>query len=94
AVQGPLDVDKRGGAVSFTVESIHPHDISTIVDSRGVAIRAGHHCAQLLMRELGVPATNRASFYIYNHTGEVDVLVAALHEAKEVFRRDDSRAAV
>ena len=93
-VHGPLDVEKRGGAVSFTVDGIHPHDISTIVDQYGVAIRAGHHCAQLLMRRLQVPATNRASFYIYNHPGEVDALVDALDHAFRIFHRAESRTAV
>ena len=93
-VHGPHDVEVRGGAVSFEVEGIHPHDISTIVDAYGVAIRAGHHCAQLLMRHLEVPATNRASFYIYNEEREVDALVAALDEAKRVFGRVESRTAV
>lgn len=93
-VHGPLDADKRGGAVSFTVDGIHPHDISTIVDQYGVAIRAGHHCAQLLMRRLEVPATNRASFYIYNHPGEIDALVEALDHAFRIFHRAESRTAV
>ena len=93
-VHGPLDVEKRGGAVSFTVDGIHPHDISTIVDQYGVAIRAGHHCAQLLMRRLEVPATNRASFYIYNHTGEVEALIDALDHAFRIFHRAESRTAV
>ena len=93
-VHGPHDVEVRGGAVSFEVEGVHPHDISTIVDAYGVAIRAGHHCAQLLMRHLSVPATNRASFYIYNEEREVDALVAALNEAKRVFGYVESRTAV
>jgi cysteine desulfurase/selenocysteine lyase len=91
---GPLDVARRGGAVSFTVPGVHPHDVSTVLDSHGVAIRAGHHCAQLLMRRLGVPATNRASFYIYNEPAEVDVLVDAVQHAIRVFSRDDARTAV
>ncbi len=93
-VHGPHDVAIRGGAVSFTVEGVHPHDISTIVDGYGVAIRAGHHCAQLLMRHLREPATNRASFYVYNEEREVDLLVEALNEAKRVFGRVESRTAV
>ena len=91
---GPMDPDLRGGVVAFSVEDVHPHDVATIVDQFGVAIRAGHHCAQLLARRLGVPATNRASFYLYNESREVDVLVDALKEAIEVFGRGDSRAAV
>ncbi len=94
AIHGPLDPSKRGGAVSFTLPGVHPHDVSTIVDSYGVAIRAGHHCAQLLMRRLGVPATNRASLYIYNQEQEIDRLVDALHEASRIFARADTRTAV
>ena len=94
SIQGPLDASKRGGAVSFTIEGVHPHDVSTIVDSFGIAIRAGHHCAQLLMRKLELPATNRASFYIYNTRAEVDALVAAIKEAQKVFDRAGTRTAV
>ncbi|MGI8926255.1 MAG: cysteine desulfurase [Tepidiformaceae bacterium] len=93
-LQGPLRVEDRGGAVSFTLEGVHPHDVSTVLDSRGIAIRAGHHCAQLLMRRLGVPATNRASFYIYNEAREIDLLVDAVDEARKVFTGDGARAAV
>lgn len=93
-VHGPLDPARRGGAVSFSVPGVHPHDVSTIVDSYGVAIRAGHHCAQLLMRRLKVPATNRASLYIYNQESEIDALVDALHEATRIFASADSRTAV
>lgn len=93
-IHGPREVEDRGGAVSFSVRDVHPHDVSTILDSYGVAIRAGHHCAQLLMRRLEVPATNRASFYIYNEPAEVDVLVEAVHHAIRVFSRDDARTAV
>jgi len=91
---GPAKVEDRSGLVSFELESAHPHDVSTIVDAYGVAIRAGHHCAQLLMRRLAVPATNRASFSIYNTPGEVDVLVEALNHVVEVFSDGDRRAAV
>ncbi|MBI2765621.1 MAG: cysteine desulfurase [Chloroflexi bacterium] len=94
SLHGPTDVRDRGGAVSFAIDGIHPHDVSTIVDGYGVAIRAGHHCAQLLMRCLNVPATSRASFYIYNSQAEVDVLVEALKQAVEVFSRGDARTAV
>lgn len=93
-VHGPQDAAIRGGAVSFAIDGLHPHDVSTIVDSYGVAIRAGHHCAQLLMRRLQVPATSRASFYIYNDTSEVDALVEALEHAKKVFSIDSARTAV
>jgi len=84
-VHGPSDVDQRGGAISFNVADVHPHDLATIVDQEGVCIRAGHHCAQPLMRRLGVPATARASLYIYNTREDVDVLMGALEQAKEWF---------
>jgi len=93
-IHGPRKLEDRGGVVSFTVDGAHPHDVSTILDGHGVAIRAGHHCAQLLMRRLSVPATNRASFYIYNTEQEVDALVAALRHVQEVFGDADTRTAV
>jgi cysteine desulfurase/selenocysteine lyase len=84
-VFGPKDVAVRGGAVSFWYKEVHPHDLATIVNEEGVAIRAGHHCNQLVMRRYGVPATARASFYVYNTVEEVDVLVEALAKAEGVF---------
>jgi cysteine desulfurase/selenocysteine lyase len=76
----------KGAIFSFTMEGpAHPHDISTIIDRKGVAVRAGHHCAQPLMKRLGVPATCRASFGLYNTTEEVDVLVEALQLCRELF---------
>ena len=84
-VYGPDNIDFRGGVVSFTLADIHPHDLATILDQQGVAIRAGHHCARPLMRVLDVPATARASFYVYNTAAEVDSLVEALHEARRIF---------
>ena len=84
-IQGPLDAQIRGSAISFTDKNIHPHDISTFLDSRGIAIRAGHHCAQPLMRALGKVATARASFYIYNDTDDVDALVDALDDMRKYF---------
>ena len=84
-VYGPNDTALRGGAVSFTLADIHPHDLATILDQSGVAVRAGHHCAKPLMRHLDVPATARASFYLYNIPAEVDVLIEALHEARRLF---------
>ena len=84
-VFGPTDPSKRGGVVSFWMDDVHPHDLATIVDTEGVAVRAGHHCAQPLMRRLGVPATSRASFYIYNSHDDVDALVASLKKAKATF---------
>jgi cysteine desulfurase/selenocysteine lyase len=84
-IQGPLDTATRGGAISFTDPNIHPHDISTFLDSRGIAIRAGHHCAQPLMRTLGKVATARASFYIYNTEADIDALHDALVEMRKYF---------
>ena len=84
-IHGPRDPNDRGGVVSFEIEGIHPHDLATIADSHGVAIRAGHHCAQLLMRELSVAATSRASFAIYNDRDDVDVLLEAIEHARKVF---------
>lgn len=85
-VYGPADPEKRGGVVSFNIERVHPHDVATILDSQGVAIRAGHHCAQPLMNWLGVSATARASFYVYNMEEDIDALVSAVDRVKEVFR--------
>ncbi len=76
---------ERGGLVTFNLKGIHPHDVSTVLDSEGVAIRAGHHCAQPLMRWLNVAATARASFYIYNTEDDIDVLARALETTKEFF---------
>ena len=77
-VFGPRDVSQRGGIVSFYCEAVHPHDIGTMLDREGIAIRTGHHCAMPLMGKLAVPATARASFYVYNTEDEVDLLVAAV----------------
>lgn len=84
-IYGPMDVHDRGSVVSFNLEEVHPHDMATIVDQEGVCIRAGHHCAQPLMRKLGVPATARASFYIYNTEEDVDALIDALEKSKGWF---------
>ncbi|HEY4659043.1 MAG TPA: aminotransferase class V-fold PLP-dependent enzyme, partial [Gemmatimonadaceae bacterium] len=83
-VLGP-PAEQRGGVVSFTFAGIHPHDLSQFLDADGVCVRAGHHCAQPLMRALGVPATTRASFYVYNDAGDVDALVEALARARARF---------
>ena len=85
-VHGPADARERGAAVSFSVDGLHPHDIGTVLDREGVAVRAGHHCAKPLVRTLGSAATTRASFYLYNTPGEVEALVAALETAKRFFR--------
>ncbi|MCE2508009.1 MAG: cysteine desulfurase [Nitrosopumilaceae archaeon] len=85
-VYGPRDPDRRGGVISFNFADVHPHDVAQIMDEDGVAIRSGHHCAQVLMERLDVAATSRASFYVYNTKGEVDVLVGALRKVAEVFK--------
>jgi cysteine desulfurase/selenocysteine lyase len=84
-VYGPAQAEQRTGVVSFYDEAIHPHDLATMLDLRGIAVRAGHHCAQPLMRRLGVPATARASFYLYNDRTDVDALVEAVKEARSYF---------
>jgi cysteine desulfurase/selenocysteine lyase len=83
-VFGP-PAERRGGVVSFTLDGIHPHDVAQILDGEGVAIRAGHHCAMPLHARLGLPASARASFYLYNTPAEVDTLVHGLYKVKEVF---------
>ncbi|HEY8677619.1 MAG TPA: cysteine desulfurase [Candidatus Dormibacteraeota bacterium] len=84
-IYGPGDSEIHGGAVSFTLPNVHPHDLATLVDREGIAVRAGHHCTQPLMDRLGVAATTRASFYIYNRPDEVDHLVDAIQKAQKVF---------
>ena len=84
-VYGPKDPELQGGIISFNFKEIHPHDVGTILDQEGIAIRAGHHCAQPLMRVLGVQGTARASFYLYNDKNEVDRLIEAIHKCKEIF---------
>lgn len=79
---GPEDA---AGIVSFVVEGVHPHDVGTILDESGVAVRAGHHCAQPLMNALGVPATVRASFGVYNDEGDVDALLRGLARVRTIF---------
>jgi cysteine desulfurase/selenocysteine lyase len=82
---GPKDASARGGEVSFWYHDIHPHDLATVLSEEGVAVRAGHHCAQLVMRRFGVPATTRASLYLYNTKDDVDALLDALEKARAVF---------
>ena len=82
---GPLDPEERIAVFSFELLGVHPHDIATVLDAMGIAIRAGHHCAQPLMRRLGVPATTRASCYIYNTPDEIDRLAEGLIEARKLF---------
>ena len=85
---GPVDSAMRSGVVSFTLAGVHPHDIATILDGEAVCVRAGHHCAQPLMRRLGLPATARASFYVYNDGEDVEALVVAVQKTKALFRAD------
>ena len=85
AVVGPTDISLRGGTVSFTVDGIHPHDLGQYLDSAGIAVRTGHHCAWPLTRALGVPATTRASLYLYNDNSDIDALIAAIKDAKKYF---------
>ena len=82
---GPKSLEERSAVVSFTMGDAHPHDISTILDAHGVAVRAGHHCAQLVMKHFGVPATARASFYLYSTREDVDRLFAGLDEVRAIF---------
>jgi cysteine desulfurase/selenocysteine lyase len=84
-VFGPGDVERRGGVISFALGDIHAHDIATILDENGVAVRAGHHCAKPLMRTLEVAATARASLYVYNTRRDIDALVAGLERARTLF---------
>ena len=85
-IYGTKDISKRGGVISFNFHDVHPHDIATIVDREGIAIRSGHHCAQVLMERLDVAATNRASFYIYNTKDDVDKLIRSLDKVSELFK--------
>jgi len=84
-ILGPEDASLRSGVVSFVDSDLHPHDLSQVLDQRGVAIRAGHHCAQLVMRAFKTVATARASFYVYNDRDDVDALVDALRHARRFF---------
>jgi cysteine desulfurase/selenocysteine lyase len=83
-VFGP-GADKKGGVAAFTLEGVHPHDVAQILDRDGIAVRAGHHCAQPLHEKFGIPATSRASFYLYNTKDEVDSLVSGIYKVKELF---------
>jgi cysteine desulfurase/selenocysteine lyase len=83
---GTGEIEKRGAVISFNLGDIHAHDLATVLDTQGIAIRSGQHCAQPLMERLKVPATSRASFYIYNTRREVDILVRALEKARKMFK--------
>lgn len=84
-IHGPRDTENRGGVISITMDGTHAHDLATILDEHGVAVRAGHHCAKPLMRELGVAATARLSFYVYNTEEDIDATVTGLRKAGELF---------
>jgi cysteine desulfurase/selenocysteine lyase len=86
SVHGPLSAADRGALVSFTLEGAHPHDVGEILGRDGVCVRAGHHCAQPLMRRLGVAATSRASFAVHNSSADVDRLIAGLNEVRRVMQ--------
>ena len=85
-IYGTKDIAKRGGVISFNFADVHPHDVAQIIDEEGIAVRSGHHCAQVLMERLNVAATSRASFYIYNTKEEVDKLINSLNKVAEVFK--------
>lgn len=85
SVQGPSDTTDRGGTISFDLAGVHAHDVATILDQEGVAVRAGHHCAKPLLRSLGMIASARASFYVYNVAEDVDALIEALGKARRIF---------
>ncbi len=84
-IQGPIDLYMRGGIISFTLEDIHPHDIASILDTCGIAIRAGHHCAQPLMNYLKIPATSRISFYLYNNKEDIDQFIEGIKKVRKWF---------
>ena len=85
SIYGPAEPDERGGVMSLAYKGIHPHDLSQVLDQHGVAVRPGHHCAKPLMRVLGVGATARASWYVYNDRSDIDVLADALEDAGKFF---------
>ena len=85
-IYGTKDISKRGGVISFNFADVHPHDVAQIIDEEGIAVRSGHHCAQVLMEKLDVAATSRASFYIYNTKEDVDALVNSLEKVAKVFK--------
>ncbi|MFC7330472.1 cysteine desulfurase [Marinactinospora rubrisoli] len=88
---GPAEAEDRGGAVSFTVDGIHPHDVGQVLDDRGVAVRVGHHCAWPLHRRFGIVATTRASFYLYNSFADIDALVEGIQAAQRFFGTGPAR---
>jgi cysteine desulfurase / selenocysteine lyase len=87
-VLGPLSTQDRGGAIAFELAGIHPHDVSQVLDSRGIAVRAGHHCAKPAHKRFGVQSSTRASSYLYTTPAEIDALVDGLEYTKKYFRVD------
>ncbi|MDQ3479807.1 MAG: aminotransferase class V-fold PLP-dependent enzyme, partial [Actinomycetota bacterium] len=85
-ILGPAEAVDRGGAISFELEGVHPHDVSQILDSLGIAVRAGHHCAKPAHKRFGVQSSTRASFYLYTTSGEVDALIDGLDQTKRFFK--------
>jgi len=85
-IYGTKDIEKRGGVISFNFADVHPHDVAQIIDEEGIAVRSGHHCAQVLMERLNVAATSRASFYIYNIKEDIDSLINSLHKVARLFK--------
>jgi len=86
-VYGPRDAEKRAGVISFNVKGVHAHDVAAVLDSEGICVRAGHHCAQPLATKLGFTATARASFYLYNTEKEIDYFVKTLEKVGKVFNK-------
>ena len=84
-IVGPNSMKERGSAISFTVEGIHPHDVGQFLDADGVAVRVGHHCAWPVCRRMSVPATTRASFYIYNEVADINQMVVSIQKAQKFF---------
>ena len=82
---GPGSADGHAGVISFVVDGIHPHDVATVLDQQGIAVRAGHHCAQPLMQRYDLPATTRASFYVYNDAEDVERLADGIRSAQRLF---------
>lgn len=86
SIFGPTDLNSRGGTVSFTIDGIHPHDLGQFLDSKGIAVRTGHHCAWPLAKKFNLVASTRASFYLYNDSDDVAALVNGVKAAKEFFK--------
>ena len=82
---GPNEIKNRTGVISFNLQNVHPHDVAQVLDESGIAVRAGHHCTQVLHKKLGVPATVRMSFGIYNNYSEIDRMLSTLDQAREIF---------